>query len=208
LRRFAMVIAVLLTASAIGNCNSAKLVASVKNPSYSGQRLKKVLVIGMSDDPVIRSDFEDALAHKLARDGVEAIPGHYILLRPESANMDLDYLRAQIREHHIEAVLVTRLVKVEKNVTYIPGHSYTVPYAYYQNFYGYYSTVYRQVYTPDYLREDKTVRIETNLYATATPEGELVWTGISDSFNPSSAKKTINNVVKVVVKDLEKEGIF
>jgi hypothetical protein len=31
--------------------------------------------------------------------------------------------------------------------------------------------------------------------------------GISDSFKPSSAKKTINNVVKVVVKDLEKEGI-
>jgi hypothetical protein len=40
-----------------------------------------------------------------------------------------------------------------------------------------------------------------------TPEGELVWTGISDSFTPSSAKKTINNVVKVVVKDLEKGGI-
>ena len=67
---------------------------------------------------------------------------------------------------------------------------------------------YRQVYSPDYLREDKTVRVETNLYATSTPEGELVWTGLSDSFNPSSAKKAINNVVKVVVKDLEKEGIF
>jgi hypothetical protein len=41
-----------------------------------------------------------------------------------------------------------------------------------------------------------------------TPDGELVWTGISDSCSPSSAKKTINNVVKVVVKDLEKERIF
>ncbi len=208
LRQFAMVIAVLLTASAIGNCNSAKLVASVKNPSYSGQRFKKVLVIGMSDDPAIRSDFEDALANKLTRDGVEAIPGHSILLRPDSANMDMDYLKAQIREHHIEAVLLTRLVKVENKVTYIPGHSYTVPYPYYNSFYGYYPVAYRQVYSPDYLREDKTVRIETNLYATTTPEGELVWTGISDSFNPSSAKKTINNVVKVVVKHLEKEGIF
>jgi hypothetical protein len=53
-----------------------------------------------------------------------------------------------------------------------------------------------------------TLRIETNLYATAAPEGELVWTGISDSFNPRSAKKAIDAVVKVVVKDLEKEGIF
>jgi hypothetical protein len=41
-----------------------------------------------------------------------------------------------------------------------------------------------------------------------TPEGELVWTGISDTFTPRSAKKTINNVVKVVVKDLENERIF
>ena len=50
--------------------------------------------------------------------------------------------------------------------------------------------------------------IETNPYATAAPERELVWTGISDSFNPSSAKKPIDAIVKVVVKDLEKEGIF
>jgi hypothetical protein len=62
--------------------------------------------------------------------------------------------------------------------------------------------------SPHWLREGHTVRIETNLYATAAPEGELVWTGISDTFNPNSAKKAINNVVKVVVKNLEKEGIF
>lgn len=206
--RSAKVLAVLLAASAIGNCKSVKLVASEKNPSYSGQRFRKVLVIGMSNDPAIRSDFEDAMANKLARDGVEAIPGHSILLRPESANLDMDYLKAQIREHKIEAVLVSRLVKVEKNVTYIPGHSYVVPYPYYNSFYGYYPVVYRQVYSPDYLREDRTVRIETNLYATATPEGEFVWTGISDSFNPGSAAKAIDAVVKVVVKEMEKEGIF
>jgi hypothetical protein len=203
-----MVITLLLAASATANCNSAKLVASVKNPTYSGHHFKKVLVIGMSDDPAIRSDFEDAMAAKLTRDGVEAVPGHSILLRPDSANMDLDYLKAQIREHHIEAVLLTRMVRVETNVTYFPGHTYTVPYGYYNSFYGYYPVAYRQVYSPDYLREDKKVRVETNLYATTTPEGELVWTGLSDTFNPSSAKKTINNIVKVVIKDLEKEGIF
>ena len=208
LRKSAILLAVVLAASAIGNCKSVKLVASVKNPGYSGQHLRKVLVIGMSNDPAIRSDFEDAMASKLARDGVEAVPGHTILLRPESANMNMDYLKAQIREHHIEAVLVSHLVRVDKSITYIPGQSYMVPYPYYNSFYGYYPVVYQQVYSPDYLREDHTVRIETNLYATAAPEGELVWTGISDSFNPSSAKKAIDAIVKVVVKDLEKEGIF
>ena len=207
MQRFAMVIAVLLTASAIGNCNSAKLVASVKNPSYSGHRFKKVLVIGMSDDPAIRSDFEDALANKLARDGVEAIPGHSILLRPDSANMDMDYLKAQIREHHIEAVMLTRLVKVENNVTYIPGHSYTVPYPYYNSFYGYYPCIPSGLFSRLSARgQDGACRDQSLRHRDAG--GELVWTGISDTFNPSSAKKAINNVVKVVVKELEKEGIF
>jgi hypothetical protein len=41
-----------------------------------------------------------------------------------------------------------------------------------------------------------------------TPEGELVWSGISDTFNPRAAEKAINNVVKVVVKNLGKEGLF
>ena len=59
-----------------------------------------------------------------------------------------------------------------------------------------------------WLCEDHTVRIETNLYATAAPEGELVWTGLSDTFNPNLPKKAINAVDKVVAKDLEKEQIF
>ena len=210
MRRLAMVMAVLLAASVAGNCKSTKLVASVKNPSYNGQRFKKVLVIGMSDNPAIRSDFEDAMAAQLTRDGVHAVPGHNILLRPKSAQMDPNYLKAQIAEHHIDAVLTSRLVSVKNDITYIPGQVYTVPYPYYNSFYGYYGAIYPRVYTPDYLREDKTVRVETNLYSTSTPEGEFVWTGISDTFNPNPKKvdKAINAVVQVVVKDLEKEGIF
>jgi hypothetical protein len=122
--------------------------------------------------------------------------------------MDANYLRAQITEHKIDAVVVSRLLHIEKNVTYLPGHAYVVPYPYYNSFYGYYGNVYRQVYSPDYIREDKTVRIETNVYATRTAEGEFVWTAISDTFNPKSAPKVIDGVVKLVAQELEKDGIF
>jgi hypothetical protein len=210
LKRLAIVIVFLLAASAVGSCKSTKLVASVKNPAYAGRHFKRVLVIGMSDNPAIRSDFEDAMANALNRDGVHAIPGHNILLRPKSAKMDPDYLKAQIKEHNIDAVIVSRLVGVKNEVTYIPGQVYTVPYPYYNSFYGYYGSIYPRVYSPDYLREDKTVRVETNLYGTSTPDGEFVWTGISDTFNPNPKKvdKAINAVVQVMVQDLEKEGIF
>jgi hypothetical protein len=205
-----MGIAVLLAASALGNCKSTKLVASVKNPAYTGQHFKRVLVIGMSNNPAVRDDFEDAMANALKAQGVHAIPGHNILLRPKSAAKIPDYLKEQIKEHNVDAVITSRLVGVKNEVTYIPGQAYTVPFPYYNSFYGYYGAIYPQVYAPEYVREEKTVRVETNLYETSTAEGELVWSGISETFNPDPKKvdKAINAVVQVVVEELEKEGIF
>jgi hypothetical protein len=192
----------------VANAKAVKLLMSWKNPDYSGQKPHQILVIGMSENPEIRADFEDDLSSAIGNNGLEAVPGNSILFRPHSAELDLDYLKGQIRDFKIDAVLVSRLVKVDKKTTYIPGHSYAVPYGYYHSFYGYYGTVYRQVYSPDYLREDTTVRVETNFYAATPPDGELIWTGTSDSFNPKSAQKVIDGVVKLIVKELKEQDIL
>lgn len=192
----------------VANAKAVKLLMSWKNPNYSGPKPHRILVIGMSENPEIRADFEDDLSSAIANIGLEVIPGNAILFRPHSAELDPAYLKGQIRDFKIDAVLVSRLVKVEKETTYIPGHSYAVPYAYYHSFYGYYGTVYRQVYSPDYLREDTTVRVETNFYATTQADGELIWTGTSDSFNPNSAQKVIDGVVKLIAKEFKKQDIL
>jgi hypothetical protein len=205
-----MVLAFLLAFSAVGDCKSTKLVASVLSPSYSGQHFKKVLVIGMSDNPAIRVDFEEAMSNRLKSAGVHAVPGYNILLRPKSAKMDPNYLREQIKEHNIDAVLVTRLISVKNETMYVPGQAYTLPYPYYNSFYGYYGNVYPMVYTPGYLVNEKKVRVETSLYGTSTPEGEFIWTGLSETLDPNPKKidKAIDGVVQVVVDDLQKEKVF
>ena len=186
-----------------------KLVMSWKNPNYiTDKKFQRVLALGLSDKTEIRADFEDALAGQLSQTGVTAIPGHAILLRPESTQLDLSYLKTQIRENKVDAVVVSRLIKVENKVTYIPGGPSVSPFPYYTTFYGYYRVVYPVVYSPDYLREEKKVRIETNLYSTASPDGDLVWTGVTDTFNPSSVHKTINGLVKLVVKQMQSEGVL
>jgi hypothetical protein len=199
---------IVLLGATIAGGKSTKLVTSWKNPEYSGPRFYRILVLGMSVKPGVRADFEDALSKLVAGNGVEAIPGNTILLRPEDTKLDLNYLKTQIREFKIDAVIVSRLVKVETNVTYIPGQVYSMPYPYYRSFYGYYGAVYPVVYSPDYLREDKTVRVETNVYDTRSPEGVIVWTGISDTFNPRSADKAIDGVTKLIVKELQKEAVL
>jgi hypothetical protein len=197
-----------LAATSLAYGRSTKLITSWKNPEYSGAPFHRVLVLGMSAKPGVRADFEDALAKLVASPGVEAIPGNTILLRPPGTHMDINYLREQVKAFKIDAVIVSRLIKVETQTTYVPGTPYVMPYPYYGSFYGYYGAVYPIVYTPDYLREDTTVRVETNVYAVSSGEGELVWTGTSDTFNPSSADKAIQSLSKLLVKELRKEAVL
>jgi len=186
---------------------STKLIVSWKNPEYSGTRFHRILVLGMSAKPGVRADFEDALSALITQAGVEAVPGNTILLRPEGTKLDLNYLKTQVSAFKIDAVIVSRLVKVDKNITYVPGTPY-MPYPYYGSFYGYYGALYPVVYSPDYLREDTTVRVETNLYAVTSGEGQLVWTGTSDTFNPKSADKAISGLSKLIMKELQKAAIL
>jgi len=148
-RRILIIVTALLTATlAIGD--SSKLVLSWKTPAYAGtKKFRRVLALGLSDNTVIRADFEDELASELGAPEMEAIPANAILLRPEGTHFDLDYLKAQILEHRIDAIVVSRLINVEKKASYVPGAPYMPPYPYYNTFYGYYGAIYPVVYSPD-----------------------------------------------------------
>jgi hypothetical protein len=196
---------IVLCAVTAGSGKSTKMVMSWKNPEYSGKPFKKVLLIGMSANSARRDDFEDALSQALAKPGLEVISGNSLLLRPGS-KLDLDYLRMQIRENKIDGVVLSRLVSVKTDYSYFPGAAYFDPY--YRSFYGYYSTLYPVVYSPGYLVADTKVRIETNIYATTPPDGELVWTGTSDTVDPNSAAKVIKSVVKLLTVELSAGNVL
>ena len=202
-----LVIVLGLVASLSASRKSSKAVMSWKNPVYTGtKKFHRVLALGLSDNPVIRADFEDEMASRLPSTEMEMIPGNTILLRPEGAEFDLDYLKTQIREHRIDAVVVSRLVNAENTVTYIPGAPYMPPY--YNTFYGYYGAVYPVVYSPSYLKEEKKVRIETTFYSISSTEDELVWTCITDTFESSHEKKAVEKLVKLVAKQMQSEGVL
>jgi hypothetical protein len=199
----------LLTVLDVTSAKSIKMITAWFNPNYQGQVFHKILVIGVAKNLEVRADFEDEMAAQIARPGIETIPGNHILLRPDAeAKPDLDYLRTQIRDHHIDAVVVSRLRKIDKKVISIPSSTYVAPFPYYYSFYGYLGAVYPVIYTPGYEREETTVVVETNVYATSKPEGDLVWTGSSRSFNPKSAKKVADGLVREVPKQMEKDGLL
>jgi hypothetical protein len=207
MRRRVILVLALLAGLTAANGKSTKFVFMWMNPNYSGEHFNNILVLGINGKVENRAEFEDQLSAGITRPGIVAIPSYSLLPRPNSTPLDINQLRDVVRGQNIDAIIASRLIKVKKSVTEIPGQIYT-PYPYYNSFYGYYGTIYPVVYSPDYLRVERTAQIETNFYSTVKPDGELIWTGTSDTVNPRSPLKAIDAVAKIIVQQLEKEKII
>lgn len=207
MRRAAILILAVSVGLTISYAKSTKLVFTWRNPNYSGTPFKTILVLGINGKVENRAEFEDQLSAAIARPGMQAIPSYSLIPRPNAKPLDMDQLRDVVQGQHIDAILASRLIKVTKTVTYVPGQAYS-PYPYYNTFYGYYGAIYPVVYSPDYLRVDRTAQIETNFYSTSTPDGVLIWTGTSDTVNPRSPIKAIDAIAAVIAQALEKEKII
>ena len=189
------------------DAGSTKFVFTWLKPKYNGEHFKNILVLGINGKVEKRAEFEDQLSAAITRPGIVAIPSYSLLPRLNSTPLDMSQLRDVVRGQNIDAIVASRLIKVKKSVTEIPGQVYT-PYPYYNSFYGYYGTIYPVVYSPDYLRVERIAQIETNFYSTLKPDGELIWTGTSDTIDPHSPLKAIDAVSKLIVQELEKEKII
>ena len=208
MRKHAILILAILAALTAVHGKSTKFVFTWMNPSYTGAHFANILVLGINGKVENRAEFEDQLSAAIARPGIQAIPSYSLLPRPNSTPIDMNQLKDVIRGQNIDAVVASRLIKVNEKVTVIPGQPIT-PFPYYYNtFYGYYGAIYPVVYSPDYLQVDKTAQIETNFYSTAKPDGELIWTGTSDTINPRSPLKAIDAIAKLIVQELQKQNII
>jgi hypothetical protein len=184
-----------------------KLEMSWKNPGYSGGQFNKILVLALNGKAANRMEFEDRLVAAITRPGGKAYPSYEFIMRPDATPIDMKDMRELVKEQHFDAIVVARVTKHDTTTTYVPGQVYA-PVAYYRTFYGYYNTLYPVVYTPGYMQTERVGQVEVNMYSTAKPDGELVWTGITNTFEIGSVMKTITSLVKVVTKQLEKDNII
>ncbi len=199
-------VAILLTFSLLA-LGGPKLELRWKNPAYTGGKFKNILVLALNGNAANRAEFEDELVTAISRPGAPASPSYEFIARPNATPIDKKDLRELIREQNIDAIVVARLTKHDVKTTYVPGEVYT-PFPYYGTFYGFYDAVYPTIYAPGYLETEKEAQLEVNWYATTQPNGQLVWTGITNTFDVGSASKAIKELVKIYSKALEQENII
>ena len=180
---------------AVVACGGTKLSGTWQDPDMAGVPFKKVIVLTLAKDKIMRRVAEDEFVNSLPKNtqGVQS----YNLI-PDDELKDEAKVRARLEKANFDGAAVLRLVGTDNQVTYNPG---TIMYS----FWGYYGYASPFVYDTSYVTAEQVVRVETAVYSMATEK--LIWSGVSESMNPSSAKSVVDDVVRVVVTDLKRLGI-
>ena len=173
-------------------CASTEMTGTWTDPSAKGAAMSKIAVIAMSKDPGLRRMAEDATAAQMT--GAQAVPSYQIL--GETDLKDRTAVKAKLRDAGFNGVLIMRLAGVTEQVDAVP----------YGTFDGYYGWAGDAVYGPGYLETDTVVHVVSNLYS--LEQNKLVWSGTSQTFDPSSANQFMTDVGKAVAKQLHKERII
>jgi len=168
---------------------------------WDGEPIDNVLVIGVSRDHEIRHAFENYFVEQFKKEKVQAFSAAAEL---GVGRLDSTTVARYVRDNEIDAILVTRLLGTDVDRTYVQGTGYMGP-IYSSGYYGYYNYGYSAMSTPGYLAESTVIRLETNVYL---KDSRLLWSGISDSFNPGSEQEVIKGLAQAVLDDLYKRRML
>jgi hypothetical protein len=168
-------------------------------------KLKKILVIAVLENYLIRQQFEDEMEKLLAKSGVEGVKSHMVL-PPRNELMEGE-LKQRIKEGDYDGVLVIRPKAVRKETQEVViGGVYMPPPGYY-NFWPYWNMTYPQFYTTNsYLTENTIVSAEFNLYN--TKDEKLLWSGESDTIYSKDFEELGKGYASTLVKQLKKDKVI
>ena len=160
------------------SCVSTKGTTSWVDPGYTGDPLKKIVVIGSFRKLASRKAFENEVSQLInAKSGTMAISS--LDFMPPDVKYDYKNMENQFAEMGIDGVLILRTKSIESKTKYVPGQSYTVTRAYpryyydYGFYYKYYIYTYETIREPGYYQESYIVSTENALFLNANDK--MIW---------------------------------
>jgi len=189
-----------LAALSLGGCSGGpKLINAWQDPEFESLPFDDVLVVGIGANPGRVRIFEQAFTEQLVSQGVRAQPG-YNLFPPED-QAPQEAIEAALQEHQVDAIIITRVLGVDRKSTYTPGYTIATPGSrYYRDYYGLYDYSYSYYHSPGYTSAYDVVQLETNVFDVAS--GSLVWTGMTETVDPTNIEKEAAKLAKIVLEEL------
>lgn len=186
-------------------CASTTLDNTWRDPQYSGGPVTKVLIAGISNQAGVRRTFEDTFAETLRAEGVEAIASHTVV--PADGQMPEEELHAAVEQTGAGAVLITRLVERQNEISVTPAAPVPAPVGIRRRgYFGYYSSAWVGYYEPATVRQYNYIVAETTLFVGDNPQP--VWTGTTRTMESKDIRAATEGFTRPVIAALKKEGLI
>lgn len=186
-----------IAALALAGCASTTIRDAWTDPAWQGGPFRRLLVLGVSRDVPERRIFEDTMARRIVATGVEAVPAYGYL--PEAAKADEPSLDRAVRESGADALLMSRIRSIDRRTSVstvmVPA---SVGFGWYPWYSGWYPVT-------DVRQYDIAV-VETSVFDTKTKR--VVWTGVTETYEPTSVERDAPGFADVVVKALAGRGLL
>jgi hypothetical protein len=188
-------------ALSLAGCAASKIVNQWHDPAYGPAAFKQIVVIGVSKQASIRRSFEDEFVAQLKSLGTEAVPS-YRFIKEEGQAEEARLLQA-VKQTGADGVLITRLVRVERQTQVTPGHYDPFPPF---GFYRWYSSAWAGYYEPPRVYNYEVYVSETSLYDLR--KDRLLWAATVTTTDPDNINKEIRNYVKIVIDALMEKNLL
>jgi hypothetical protein len=187
----------------VSGCSSTSLVGSWIDPEVKSVEGKSIAIFCLTPRLGVRDKVETQMAASLQAKGVNASRSLDFIT---PGKMDQEVISMILQQNKITAVIIVSLLDAQKETHYVPGSTAYYPTYYGRPYYGYYGSVYSNVYDPGYYQTTTSYFIECNAYRLS--DGKLAYSSQSKSVDPSSIDKFAYDYARTLVADLEKKGVL
>lgn len=191
----------LIAAGLFTGCYSTRLTGYWRSSQHTGHSnpYKKILVLGMVPDSVMRQRMEAHVAGDLTDDGIPAVTSFqdfdaFAFLRTE----DKDVMQ-QFKEKGIEGVLTITLVNKSLEGFFLPGSLYHL-------LTNQYSSDYYRLFAPEYYKEGMQYAWESSFYDVQA--GSRIFAVQTISFDPASVERMAHEYGKVITWQLRRHNVL
>jgi len=161
---------------------------------------KKVAALVIAQDESLLVSGEEALVRELTARGLQSVATYRIA--PKEELQSADRAKGWFEKANVDGVVALRPVSKDKRTTYNPG---TWMNPYYSTLWGYYGYGWGSMYIPGSYDQDTIVVVETTIYS--VPRNQLLWAAVSETKNPKTLQRFVEDLVKEAVKELHKQGL-
>lgn len=165
--------------------------------SFAGQKIAALVI---TPDDSLRIAGEESLVRELTTRGVQAVASYRIA--PKEELQSAERAKVWFEKASVAGVVALRPVSSDTRTVYNPSVWLSPSYS---TLWGYYGHGWGSLYVSGSVDRDTIITVETLIYS--VPRNQLLWAAVSETTNPRTLQRFVEDLVKESAKELQKQGL-